>query len=172
MPDLPNLASIIRDFGFSSSAHDSALFIRKTQYGTILLLLYVDDMIITRDDTVGISSLQQFLCRQFEIKDLGLLSYFLSLEISQDSSGYFLTQAKYTSNLLARVGLTDYKTATTLVDPQTRLTPLDDSLLSDVSLYRQLVGSLVYLIITRSDIAYVHIVSHFMAAPALHIMML
>ena len=51
-------SSTIRDFGFSSSAHDSALFIRKTKRGTILLLLYVDDMIITGDDTVGISSLK------------------------------------------------------------------------------------------------------------------
>ena len=84
-------SSTIRDFDFSSSAHDSALFIRKSERGTILLLLYVEDMIITGDDTVGISSLKQFLHRQLEMKDLGSLSYFLGLEISQDSSGYFLT---------------------------------------------------------------------------------
>ncbi|XP_028099390.1 uncharacterized protein LOC114298937 [Camellia sinensis] len=114
--------------------------------GTILLLLYVDDMIITGDDTVGIYSLKQFLNRQFEMKDLGLLSYFLGLEISQDSSGYFLTQAKYTSNLLVCAGLTDCKTTTTPIDPQTHLTPLDGSLLSDATLYHLLVGSLVYLI--------------------------
>ncbi|XP_028094177.1 uncharacterized protein LOC114294253 [Camellia sinensis] len=102
-------------------------------------------MIITGDDTVDISSLKQFLHRQFEMKDLDALSYFLGLEISQDSSGYFLTQAKYTSNLLARASLTDYKTITTPVDPQTRLTSLDSPLLSNATLYCQLVGSLVYL---------------------------
>ncbi|XP_028103205.1 uncharacterized protein LOC114302390 [Camellia sinensis] len=100
------------------------------------------------------------------MKDLGALSYFLGLEISQDSSGYFLTQAKYTSDLLARARLSDCKTVTTPVDPQNRLTPLDDPLLSDATLYRQLVGSLVYLTVTRADIAYaVHIVSQFMTAP-------
>ncbi|XP_028076267.1 uncharacterized protein LOC114278420 [Camellia sinensis] len=100
------------------------------------------------------------------MKDLGLLSYFLGLEISHDSSGYFLTQAKYTSDLLARTGLTDCKTAPTPVDPQTCLTPLDDHLLSDATLYYQLVGSLVYLTVTRPDIAYaVHIVSQFTVAP-------
>ncbi|XP_028088834.1 uncharacterized protein LOC114289327 [Camellia sinensis] len=100
------------------------------------------------------------------MKDLGLVSYFLGLEISQDSSSYFLTQAKYTSDLLARVGLTDCKTATTPVDPQTRLTPLEGSLLSDATKYHQLVGSLVYLTVTRPDIAHaVHIVSQFIAAP-------
>ncbi|XP_028092149.1 uncharacterized protein LOC114292394 [Camellia sinensis] len=74
--------------------------------------------------------------------------------------------AKYTSDLLARVSLTDCKTITTPVDLQTRLIPLDGPLLSDATLYRQLVGSLVYLTITHPDIAYaVHIVSQFMTAP-------
>ncbi|XP_028086704.1 uncharacterized protein LOC114287521 [Camellia sinensis] len=159
-------SSTISDFEFSSSAYDSALFIRKTERGVILLLLYIDDMIITGDDTVGISSLKQFLSRQFEMKDLTLLSYFLGLEISHDSSSYFLTQAKYTSDLLARADLTNCKTAPTPIDPQTHLTPLDRQLLSDATLYRQLVGSLVYLTITCPNIAYiVHIVSQFMAAP-------
>ncbi|XP_028126566.1 uncharacterized protein LOC114323217 [Camellia sinensis] len=135
------------------------------KHGTILLLLYVDDMIITGDDTVSISSLKQFLHRQLEMKDLGLFSYFLSLKISQDSSSYFLTQAKYTFDLLARVSLTDCKTVTTSVDPQTCLTPLDGPLLTDATLYRQLVGSLVYLTVTRPNIAYVvHIVNQFMTA--------
>ncbi|XP_028102229.1 uncharacterized protein LOC114301482 [Camellia sinensis] len=89
------------------NAHDSALFIRKKKCGILLLLLYVDDMIITRDDIMDISSLKQFLSRQFEMKDSSLLSYFLSLEISSNPSSYFLTQAKYTSNLLARASLTD-----------------------------------------------------------------
>ncbi|XP_028055571.1 uncharacterized protein LOC114259745 [Camellia sinensis] len=124
----------------------------KTERDIILFLLYVDDMIITGDDTVGISSLKQFLHRQFEMKDLGALSYFLGLEISQDSSGYFLTQAKYASDLLACASLINCKIVTTPVDPQTRLTPLDGPLLSNATLYRQLVGSLMYLTVTRPDI--------------------
>ncbi|XP_028107693.1 uncharacterized protein LOC114306626 [Camellia sinensis] len=100
------------------------------------------------------------------MKDLGLLSYFLGLEISYNSSGYFLSQAKYTSDLLAHAGLIDCKTTSTPVDPQTRLTPLVDHLLSDDTLYCQLVGSLVYLMVTHPDITYVvHIVSQFMADP-------
>ncbi|XP_028084229.1 uncharacterized protein LOC114285388 [Camellia sinensis] len=156
-------ASIFDSASRTSSPTSSHFQIK---HGTILLLLYVDDMIITGDDTVGIYSLKQFLSRQFEMKDLGLLNYFLSLEISHDPSSYFLSQAKYTSDLLARVGLTDFKTASTPVDLQTRLTLLDGHLLSNATLYRQLVGSLVYLTVTRPDIAYVvHIVSQFMATP-------
>ena len=85
---------------------------------------------------------------------------------SHDSTGSYLSRAKYASDLLARAGLTDCKTTSTPVDPQIRLTPLDGTLLSDATLYRQLVGSLVYLTVTRPDIAYaVHIVSQYMSAP-------
>jgi hypothetical protein len=55
------------------------LFIRRSDSGLILLLLYVDNIIITEDDTVGIRNLQKILCQQFEMKDLGSLNYFLGL---------------------------------------------------------------------------------------------
>ncbi|XP_028059437.1 uncharacterized protein LOC114263138 [Camellia sinensis] len=99
------------------------------------------------------------------MKDLGTLNYFLGLEISHDSTGYYLSQAKYASNLLACPGLTDCKTTSSPIDPQTRFTPIDGDLLSDVTLYRQLVGSLVYLTVTCLDIIYVvHLVSQYMSA--------
>ncbi|KAG5547345.1 hypothetical protein RHGRI_013130 [Rhododendron griersonianum] len=159
-------STTIQNFGFFSSQYDSALFIRKSASGIIFLLLYVDDMIITGDDTIGISDLKAFLNKQFQMKDLGTVSYFLGLEISSTSDGYYLTQAKYASDLLTRAGITDSKTASTPLEPTTRLTPLDGTPLPDATLYRQLVGCLVYLTVTRPDIAYaVHIVSQFMSAP-------
>uniref|UniRef100_A0A2N9J1Q7 Reverse transcriptase Ty1/copia-type domain-containing protein n=1 Tax=Fagus sylvatica TaxID=28930 RepID=A0A2N9J1Q7_FAGSY len=82
-------SSIVHQFGFSSSSHDTALFIRRSDKGMILLLLYVDDMIITGDDHSGISDFKRFLLhQQFEMKDLGPLSYFLGLEVSSSSDGY------------------------------------------------------------------------------------
>lgn len=82
-------SSVIGDFGFTSSPYDSALFVRKTERGSILLFLYVDDMIITGDDLAGISDLKQSLSAHFEMKDLGSFSYFLGLEISSASSTSF-----------------------------------------------------------------------------------
>ena len=87
-------SSTLTDFGFTSSSYDSGLFIRKTPTGVTLLLLYVDDMIITGNDSNGIIDLKQFLSHQFEMKDLGRLHYFLGLEISSDSQGYYLSQEK------------------------------------------------------------------------------
>ena len=159
-------SSTIQKLSFTSSTHDYGLFTRKRETGITLLILYVDDMIITGDDITGISDLKQSLSHHFEMKDLGRLNYFLGLEVLSDSAGYYLSQAKYASDILARAGLSDCKTAATPLETNLRLTPLDGTPLSDATLYRQIVGSLVYLTVTRPDIAYaVHIVSQFMSAP-------
>ncbi|GKV19336.1 hypothetical protein SLEP1_g29614 [Rubroshorea leprosula] len=89
-------------FGFTSSPHDTALFIRKTARGMVFLLLYVDDMIITRDDVAGVEELKQSLSQKFEMKDLGVLSYFLRLEVTSSDDGYLLSQVKYASDLVSK----------------------------------------------------------------------
>uniref|UniRef100_A0A151UDQ7 Retrovirus-related Pol polyprotein from transposon TNT 1-94 n=1 Tax=Cajanus cajan TaxID=3821 RepID=A0A151UDQ7_CAJCA len=156
----------IAQLGFTSSTYDNALFIRRNDHGTVILLLYVDDMIITGDDSNGISELKQFLNLHFEMKDLGSLSYFLGIQILSCDDGLFLSQAKYASDLISRAGLTDCKTESTPLETRAHFTPLDGTPLEDPTLYRQLVGSLIYLTVTRTNIAYVvHLVSQFMCAP-------
>ena len=73
------------------SPYDSALFLRRIDKGTILLLLYVDDMIITCNDLNGIQELKDFLSQQSEMKDFGHLSYFLGLEITHFIDGLLMT---------------------------------------------------------------------------------
>ena len=75
-------SSTISRLGYMASHYDFALFFRRIDKGTILLLLNADDMIITGDDVSGIQELKDFLGQQFEMKDLGHLSYFLGLEIT------------------------------------------------------------------------------------------
>ncbi|GKV52960.1 hypothetical protein SLEP1_g59510 [Rubroshorea leprosula] len=134
--------------------------------GMVLLLLYVDDIIITGDDVVGIEELKQSLSQKFELKDLGVLSYFLGLEFTSSNDGCLLSQVKYASDLVSKTELNDGKIVSTPLEPNVKLTPVDGSPLSDLTCYQQLVGSLVYLTMTCPDIAYaVHIVSQFMAAP-------
>ena len=129
-----------------------------------MLLLYVDDMIITGNDLNGIQELKDFLSQQFEMKNLGHLSYFLDLEITHSKNGLYITQAKYASNLLSRVGLTDSKTVDIPVELNAHLTPSRGKLLSNPSLYKRLVGSLIYLTVTCPDISYaVHQVSQYLS---------
>ena len=84
-----------------ASHYDFVLFLRRIDKGTILLLLYVDDMIITGDDLNGIQELKDFLSQQFDMKDLGYLSYFLDLEITHSTDRLYITQVKYVSKLLS-----------------------------------------------------------------------
>ena len=98
---------VLISLGFHSSHHDSALFVHCTSAGRILLALYVDDMIITSDDCASIESLKQELARCFAIKDLGLLRYFLEIEVATSSQGYLLSQCKYIVDLFDRTRLTD-----------------------------------------------------------------
>ena len=165
-------SSTISQHGFSGSSFDTALFLRRFGHGITILLLYVDDMIIvddmitTGDDMQGIQDLKHFLGRQFEMKDLGPLNYFLSLQVSSSADGYYLTKAKYTFDLISRASITDSKIVDTPIEYNCRLNSHDGESLSDTTLYRQLVGSLIYLTVTRPDISYaIHVVSQFMAAP-------
>ena len=69
-------SSTIFCLGYSANPYDSALFLCRIDKGTILLLLYVDDMIITGDDLNGIQELKDFLSQQFEMKDLRHHSFY------------------------------------------------------------------------------------------------
>ena len=114
----------------------------------------------------GFQDLKHFLGHQFEMKDIGPLNYFLGIEVSSSADGYYPTQDKYTSDLISRASITDRKIVDTHIEYNCRLNSHDGESLSDATLYRQLVGSLIYLTVTRPDISYVvHVVSQFMAAP-------
>ncbi|KAG9450564.1 hypothetical protein H6P81_010529 [Aristolochia fimbriata] len=158
--------SKIVQFGYTQSSHDSALFTRQSSSGTVLLLLYVDDMVITGDDIHGISDLKRYLSSCFEMKDLDQLRYFLGLEVLPFDDGYGLSQVKYAFDLLNQAGLSNSKVCDSPMELNAKFRPANGELLSDPTLYRQLVGGLLYLIISRPDISYaVHVVSQFMSAP-------
>ena len=99
------------------------------------------------------------------MKNLGHLSYFLGLEIIHSTDGFYITQAKYASDLLSRAGLTDSKTVDTPIELKAHLTPSRGKSLFNPSLYKRLVGSLFYPIVTRPDISYVvHQISQYLSA--------
>jgi hypothetical protein len=100
------------------------------------------------------------------MSDLGPLRYFLRIEISSMPEGFFLSQEKYIHDLLDRVSLTDHRIAEIPLELNVHLTPADGEPLEDHTRYRYIVGSLVYLGVTRPDISYsVHILSQFVSAP-------
>ncbi|CAM8901660.1 unnamed protein product [Rhodiola kirilowii] len=159
-------SSVVTAAGFTASDHDPALFIHTSTRGRTLLLLYVDDMLITGDDLQHIAFVKEHLNTQFLMKDLGPIRYFLGIEFSSTPDGFFLSQEKYIRDLLDRASLSDQRTVDTPMELNVHLRPTDGEPLEDPTRYRHLVGSLVYLGVTRPDISYpVHILSQFVSAP-------
>ncbi|GMP41874.1 hypothetical protein CsSME_00011821 [Camellia sinensis var. sinensis] len=123
-------------------------------------------MIITGSDTSAISEVKQHLFHTFEMKDLGPLQYFLGIKVASSPKGYFLSQAKYANEVSHRVGLTDTKVSDTPIELNVKLNSIDGVPLDDPTLYCEHVGCLVYLTVTRPDLAYaVQVVSQFVSAP-------
>ena len=93
-------------------------------------------MIITGDDPDDIQNLKTILNLQFEMKNFSTLSYFLCIEISSTSNGYYLSQTKYASDLLSRAGLTDNTTVDIPLENNVHFNTTDGEPLSDPTLYR------------------------------------
>ena len=94
------LSSTLKDQGFKRSEADHTLFTLQSSKGIIAILVYVDDLIISGNDKEGIQDTKTFLKSVFDIKDLGILKYFLGIEICRSPEGLFLSQRKYTLDLL------------------------------------------------------------------------
>uniref|UniRef100_A0ACD5V8W4 Uncharacterized protein n=1 Tax=Avena sativa TaxID=4498 RepID=A0ACD5V8W4_AVESA len=123
-------------------------------------------MIITGDESEYIAFVKARLRDQFLMTDLGPLRYFLGIEVSSTSDGFYISQEKYIQDLLARAALGDERTIETPMELNIKIQPTNGDPLLDPTRYRHLVGSLVYLAVTRPDISYpVHILSQFVSAP-------
>ncbi|KAL9285763.1 putative RNA-directed DNA polymerase [Arabidopsis thaliana] len=137
--------------GFKRSEADNTLFTLPSQKGIVVILVYVDDIIISGNDKVGIQDTKTFLKSVFDIKDLGELKYFLGIEVCRSKEGLFLSQRKYTLDLLAQVGKLGVKPAKTPLEDDykaKRKGEHDNKPFEDATRYRRLVGKLIYLTIT------------------------
>ena len=122
--------------GFTQSRSDYSLFTKGSGSNFVALLVYVDDIIITTPSPIQIASIKQFLKTQFKLKDLGLLKYFLRLEIARSHSGLVLSQRHYTLQLLEDTGYLACKPIAVPMNPKLRLTAHDGDLLADPTAYR------------------------------------
>ncbi|KAH9673231.1 reverse transcriptase Ty1/copia-type domain-containing protein [Citrus sinensis] len=110
--------------------------------------------------------LKQCLAKEFEIKDLGQLRYFLGIEIARSKEGIVVSQRKYTLDLLKETGMSGCKPAETLIEANVKLGEVKGGVHVNAGRYQRLVGKLIYLSHTRPDIAFaVSMVSQFMHSP-------
>jgi hypothetical protein len=102
--------------GYIQSNADHTLFYQKNNGKLTVLIVYVDDIVITGDDDKGIESLKKHLTKEFEVKDLGQLRYFLGIEVSRSSKGIYLSQRKYVLDLLSDTGMLGCRPALTPIE--------------------------------------------------------
>ena len=153
--------------GFRQSNSDHTLFLKNQNGKVTALIIYVDDMIITGDDNEEIIELQEHLAKEFEMKNLGGLKYFLGIEVARSKHEIFLSQRKYILDLLAETGMLECKPADTPIAQNKKPSIHDHQILTDKEQYQRLVENLIYLSHTRPDIAYVvSLVSQFMHNPS------
>ena len=133
---------------------DNNLYVLMVDQDICILVLYVDDLLLTGSSMELIGWVQSQLTSRFSMTDLGLLHYFLGLEIWQHETGIFLSQKKYATKLLEKYNLQNCASLTCPLDPNAKLSIDDESPLYDSTAYRQLIGSLLYMVNSRPDLAY------------------
>uniref|UniRef100_A0A453NYS8 Reverse transcriptase Ty1/copia-type domain-containing protein n=1 Tax=Aegilops tauschii subsp. strangulata TaxID=200361 RepID=A0A453NYS8_AEGTS len=147
---------------------DTSLFIYNKSNTSILVLIYVDDIIVTSSSDEAITGLLNDLSAEFALKDLGDLHFFLGIEVKKHEDGLHLSQEKYVADPVRRVGLQGCKPSPTPLSSSEKLSLTEGDLLNqeDNTNYRSLVGALQYLTLTRPDISFVvNKVCRFLHAP-------
>ncbi|GAA0144933.1 transmembrane signal receptor [Lithospermum erythrorhizon] len=156
----------ISGYGFVQSSHDHCLFVYTHDEVLMALVIYVDDILLTGNSEGHMVQVKQFLHDKFAIKDLGNAKYFLDLEIDRTTSSIHLTQHKYIWSIVVDLYLENATAAHSPLSSDWTSKDPNSPLLEEASLYRKLVGRLLYLNFTRPDITYsVHHLSQFMQAP-------
>jgi hypothetical protein len=119
-----------------------------------IFLLYVDDLFITGEERI-ITDCKKKLVAEFEMKYIGMMHYFLGLVVWESPENIFLNQGKYAVEILKSFDMLECKSMNTPMETMLNILVDTMSKFVDATLYRQTIGSLMYLMNTRTDICFV-----------------
>ncbi|CAA0825660.1 Uncharacterized mitochondrial protein AtMg00810 [Striga hermonthica] len=139
---------------FVTSRSDPSLFFRLQNQSVIILLVYVDDIIITGNSENEIQHIIHEFQKIFSIKDLGKLTHFLGIEVSYGYQGIVLNQEQYVSEILGNLKMQEAKGVSSQIVSHPLLSKFDGQPMDNPKLYRSVVGALQHNTITRPEIAY------------------
>ena len=130
------------------------------------MCLYVDDLIFTGNDEVMFEQFKNSMKIEFDMTDLGRMKYFLGIEVLQKADGIFITQRKYAQEILEGFNMDKCNSVHNPVVPSFKLTKDEGGVEVDSTVYKQMVGSLMYLTATRPDLMFiVNLISRYMERP-------
>lgn len=160
------LDSHLLQLDFYRSQSEATLYVKSCGENSLIVSIYVDDMLVTGSNFELIQQFKDEMRCCFEMTDLGIMKYFLGMEVTQLSCGIFICQQKYASDVLRRFKMEECKPVGTPMATNLKLSKDDDTSKVDGSMYRSLVGSLLYLTASRPDILFVvNVLSRFMSSP-------
>ncbi|GJS93448.1 retrovirus-related pol polyprotein from transposon TNT 1-94 [Tanacetum coccineum] len=139
---------------FTKGRIDNTLFIYKSKGDVLLVQVYVDDIIFGSTSYKLCKQFEKLMTKKFEMSMMGELTYFLGLQIKQDDKGILICQEQYTRNLLKKYEISDSSSVKTPMVPPNNLGPDLVGKLVNETLYRGMIGSLMYLTATRPDIQF------------------
>ncbi|WVZ52036.1 hypothetical protein U9M48_003131 [Paspalum notatum var. saurae] len=148
------LKSFLLKSGFVMGLVDKTLFLLSCGGDTLIVQIYVDDIIFGGSSHTLVSSFTEQMSREFEMTLMGELQFFLGLQIKQGPEGTFVHQAKYTRDILKKFEMGDSKPMTTPLSTNTALDADEDGEAVDQKEFRGMIGSLLYLMATMPDIQF------------------
>lgn len=153
--------------GFTASRCDPSLFLLNKATLTIMVLVYVDDIIITGNSATFITNLIHQLNSDFSLKQLGKLDYFLGIEVTHLPNGSLhLSQTKYLTDLLSKTNMLNSNGMPTPMVSTSKLSKIGSNVVSDPTQFRSVVGALQYATLTRPEISFaVNKVCQFLSNP-------
>ena len=160
------MTAYLTEYGFKRGSADTTLFIRNDKNSFVVAQIYVDDIVLGATNDSLAHSFAKEMKAMFEMSMVGELTYFLGLQVKQTDSRIYINQAKYARNLVKRFGLDNTEHSRTPMAANAKLTNDSSGESVDVTLYKSMIGCLLYLTASRPDIAFsVGVCSRFQSNP-------
>jgi hypothetical protein len=153
--------------GFQKCPYEHTLYTKSNSRGSFMVIsLYVDDLVFTGNDLEMLHEFKLSMMKEFEMTDMGELHHFLGIEVTQSNKGVFISQESYAKEILKKFNMADCNPVSTPCITGLKLSKVGEGKLVNSTMYRSLVGNLMYLTATRPDLAYaISLVSRFMENP-------
>ena len=159
------------NLGFVKSLSEATLYVKLKDNDVLIMSLYVDDLLVTGSNELLVEEFKQEMMNVFEMTDLGLMTYFLGMEVKQSQNEVFICQKKYAKEILKKFQMEECKATSTPMNQKEKLSKNDGADKVDEGYFRSMIGCLMYLTTTKPDILFaISLLSRFMhGANELHL---
>jgi len=159
------------NLGFVKSLSEATLYVKLKDNDVLIMSLHVDDLLVTGSNELLVEEFKQEMMNVFEMTDLGLMTYFLGMEVKQSQNEVFICQKKYAKEILKKFQMEECKATSTPMNQKEKLSKNDGADKIDEGYFRSMIGCLMYLTTTKPDILFaISLLSRFMhGANELHL---